>query len=148
MPACSRGVPLTLLPYESAREVQITGTDLERLAAIGGTAGWIGSRARGWLNYWEHDIGRTGFYPFDLMAAGYVVRPDLFACAPVSAWGGADAGVFGWFGRRGLFVRPREHPVSKPEAVAPAQFCPDPVENAGPWFLTRLTIAPETLRGR
>jgi hypothetical protein len=91
------------------------------------------------LSYWEHDIGRGGFYPFDLVAAGYVVRHDLLACASVSAWVGADAGVLGWFGRRGLFVRPREHPGSNGEAAAPAQYCPEARENAGPWLLARLT---------
>ncbi len=124
-------LPLTLIPYEAAREIAVTGRDLDRLTTIGGAARWVAARARGWLTYWERDIGQDGFYPFDLVAAGYVVRPDLVGCASVLAWVGRDAGVLGWLGQRGLFVRPREQRISKGATVTPAQYCRRMVRNAG-----------------
>lgn len=132
-------LPLTLVPYEAAREVNLTGRDLDRMATAGGVAGWVAARALGWLNYWKREIGRDGFYPFDLVAAGYVVRPDLVGCAPVLAWVGKDAGLLGWFGRRGLFVRPREQRMSKAAPVTTAKYCPELLQGAGSWLVTRLS---------
>jgi inosine-uridine nucleoside N-ribohydrolase len=70
-------LPTTLVPYDAARGVELTAADLERLR---GTIPWVAERARGWLEYWRADIGREGFYPFDLLAAAYVVEPSAFHC--------------------------------------------------------------------
>lgn len=43
-------------------------------------------RAGPWLDSWEEDIGLPGFYPFDALAALYVLHPQQFSCAKVSAW--------------------------------------------------------------
>jgi inosine-uridine nucleoside N-ribohydrolase len=142
------GLPLTLLPYEAAREIALTGGNLDRMAAAGGASRWVADRARGWLNYWEHDIGRDGFYPFDLVAAGYVARPDLAGCATVLAWVGKDAGVFGWLGQRGLFVKSRAELPALREAAAPAEYCPDLAQHAGHWLVTRLTESRQSISGR
>ncbi len=84
------GLSTTLVPYEAGREVEITGADIDRLRALGGAPAWVADRARGWLDYWRQDIGREGFYPFDLLAAGYVVATGPFRCAGVLAWVGED----------------------------------------------------------
>ncbi|MBA3892897.1 MAG: hypothetical protein H0X69_04280 [Gemmatimonadales bacterium] len=132
-------LPLTLLPYEAAREIALTSRDLDRMAAAGGAAGWVAARSRRWLGYWEGDIGRDGFYPFDLVAAGYVARPEVARCAKVLAWVGPDAGVLGWLGRRGLFVRSWAEGPATGETAVPAQYCLDLTEPAGDWFVARLT---------
>src|SRR3546814_931153 len=74
-------LPTTLVPYDAARNLSLTGADLARMEADGGAAAWVASRARGWLDFWKKDIGRDGFYPFDLLAGVYTVEPRLFDCA-------------------------------------------------------------------
>jgi purine nucleosidase len=80
-------VPISLVPYDAARVIELTAQDLDRLEA---SLPWIVERARGWLGYWRTAIGRAGFFPFDLLAAVYVVEPPLLRCTPVRAWIGAD----------------------------------------------------------
>jgi purine nucleosidase len=83
-------IPTSFIPYDAARRIEITASDLDRLAVSGGATSWVAKRARGWQSYWLEEIGREGFYPFDLLAAAYVVEPRQFRCAPVQAWVGAD----------------------------------------------------------
>lgn len=45
----------------------------------------LARRSRAWLDYWRQDIGRQGFFPFDLLAAAYVARPELLRCVPARA---------------------------------------------------------------
>ena len=49
-------------------------------------AAWLAERAGPWLDYWEGDIGLPGFYPFDALAALYVLHPQQFNCAKALAW--------------------------------------------------------------
>lgn len=98
-------LPLTLVPYDAARGVEITAADLDRLDV------WIPSiveRARGWLEYWRTAIGRQGFYPFDLLAAAYVVEPSWLRCTRVHAWVGDDDTLFVPWTAQALLVDPRE----------------------------------------
>lgn len=74
-------LPVTLLPYELARQVEITSQDIEALAASTGVVSWVADRSRTWLAFWQKDVGRDGFYPFDLLAAEYLATPDRFECA-------------------------------------------------------------------
>lgn len=102
-------VPLTLIPYDAATRVEITREDLRRLALQDDAGAWIASRSQGWLEYWRRDIGRTGFYPFDLMAAAYVIGPSTFRCADVDASVGSDPALFiPLFRPEALLVEPRE----------------------------------------
>ncbi len=83
-------VPTTLIPYDVARHVSVTGADLAALEAYGGSAAWIATRARPWLDFWEKQIGRPGFFPFDLLAGAYVLDHRQFDCAPAQAWVSKD----------------------------------------------------------
>ncbi|WP_461494304.1 nucleoside hydrolase [Pyruvatibacter sp.] len=74
-------VAVTLLPYELARQVEITSQDLAALAASTGAVSWVAERSTAWLAFWQRDVGRDGFYPFDLLAAEYLATPDRFDCA-------------------------------------------------------------------
>jgi purine nucleosidase len=139
-------LPLTLVPYEAAREITLTEADLNHVGAASDAGRWVAQRARGWLSYWERDIGRAGFYPFDLVAAGYVVRPEMAGCAPALAWIGRDSGILGWLGRRGLFVRPPEGPPATGE-TAPARYCPDLAEHGSDWLVARLTAERRPVSG-
>ncbi len=79
-------LPITLVPYDAARAVRITSEDLDRLELVGPAFAWAARRSRAWLEYWRDEIGQPGFYPFDWVAAAYVVRPDQFHCAVAMAW--------------------------------------------------------------
>jgi hypothetical protein len=90
------GLPTTLVPYEVARQVMLGDADLGRMDAAGNPAAWVARRARGWLDFWKEDIGREGFYPFDLLAGAYVVEPRLFDCAQAHAWVSQDSRLQNW----------------------------------------------------
>lgn len=80
------GVRLDLVPYAVARQQLFTRRDLEILAATGSTGQWVSQRSMTWLRFWEEVVGLDGFYPFDLMAARYVLEPGRFRCAQVDTW--------------------------------------------------------------
>jgi purine nucleosidase len=77
---------ISLTPYAAARDVMVTGRDLARMKGGPSAAGWLAERAGAWLDHWERDIGLPGFYPFDALAALYVLQPQQFRCAKVLAW--------------------------------------------------------------
>ena len=91
------GIPVILIPYTAARQVSVTGGDLDRIARTGPAGQWVAERSRAWLEFWRSNAGLDGFYPFDLMAAAYVRDPTHFGCARVTAWLGDDA-LLPWFG--------------------------------------------------
>ena len=91
------GIPVVLVPYTAARQVSLTGSDLDRIALTGPAGRWVAERSRAWLEFWRSEAGLDGFYPFDLMAAAYVRDPLNFGCARVTAWVGDDA-LLPWFG--------------------------------------------------
>lgn len=70
------------LPYEAARQTSLGGEDLDRLARTGAAGAWVAARAQDWLAYWQRDIGRPGFMPFDVLAAAALRAPSSFTCAP------------------------------------------------------------------
>ncbi|MCC5809762.1 MAG: nucleoside hydrolase [Ectothiorhodospiraceae bacterium] len=101
------GIPLVLVPYEVARELEIDDRTLDQIAASGADGQWVAERARPWLEYWQTDIGREGFYPFDLLAALFVTDPTRFACAPVAVDLRRDGTVFFPFSRmQSLLIEP------------------------------------------
>jgi inosine-uridine nucleoside N-ribohydrolase len=83
----SRRVPVSFVPYDAARAMELTAADLDRLERV---LPWIVPRTRAWLDYWQKDIGRQGFSPFDLLAAAYALEPAWFRCVAVRAWVGED----------------------------------------------------------
>lgn len=98
-------IPVSFIPYDAARSVEITQADLQALAKAGSEYAWGAENSRAWLDYWNEDMGRTGFYPFDWVAAAYVIAPDLFACANAKAWIGRKR-FLGVFPSHNLLVDP------------------------------------------
>ncbi len=96
-------LPLTLVPYDAARGIELNADDLDRLQPA---LPWVVGEARGWLDYWRTDIGRAGFYPFDLLAAAYVVEPSGFRCTRVRARVGRDRTLFIPWLAEALLVEP------------------------------------------
>lgn len=116
--------PMTLIPYDAARHVEMTAVDLDRLAARGGAHAWVAERSRAWLQFWNEDIGRKGFYPFDLMAAEYVLAPSRFKCAQVTVAVAKDKLFLAPWRDYGLLVT--QHPVELDTAkiARTALYCP------------------------
>jgi hypothetical protein len=129
-------LPLTLVPYDAARRIEIGARDLDRLAAAGGALAWIAGRARAWLAYWGEDIGRQGFCPFDLLAAAYVVEPRQFGCAVVQAWVGEDTSMF--WRPSALLVGQGEVRPERPRARGAALYCSKVGAGLKPWLVARL----------
>lgn len=116
----------TLIPYDAARGIEITADDLDRLSTSDGPISWIAERARPWLDYWHEDIGRLGFYPFDLLAAAYAIEPHEFGCAPVRVWVGEDRTLFIPLWRpAALLVGPADMrlELEKADAAGSALYC-------------------------
>jgi purine nucleosidase len=119
------GVPVTLVPYDVAREITITAADLAGLERSGEDGAWVAARSRGWLDFWRADVGLDGFYPFDAVAVFYLTDPWLFACGPVEATVRTDESL-GWVGRMlgratGLLVGP---PGTDPLGGSRTLYCP------------------------
>lgn len=133
------GLPLTLVPYDAARRIEISAADLDRLAAAGGAAAWIAERSRAWLAYWRTDIGRHGFSPFDALAAAYVIDPRQFGCAEVHAWIGEDPKPFILFRRpSALLVGQGDVRPVNPRARGSARYCAEASAGIKPWLVERL----------
>lgn len=134
-------IPLVLVPYDAARHVELTAADLARLRSRGGAQAWVAERASGWLDHWYHDIGRSGFYPFDLLAASFALRPDLHRCASVSVRVGTDSTVWPPFRtQHALLAAP--HPKSTSSttlAEGPAVYCPGVADGLHAWLAARLS---------
>ena len=137
------GIPMTLVPYEAARDIAVDSVILDGMEARDGAPAWVAQRAEQWLHYWREDIGREGFYPFDLVAAAYVVHPRLLHCADVTVSVDDDAGIYGWLGVRGLFVDSYHESEARPLGAGTHLYCPDVSEHLGAWLANRLTNAPE-----
>jgi inosine-uridine nucleoside N-ribohydrolase len=122
------GVPITLVPYEAARGMMLTAADLDRIEASGPAGAWLAQRSRGWLRYWREEIGRPGFYPFDLVAAALAVHPAAIHCAKASASISSAEPPFGWLGARALFVA---RPGARDAGVA---YCPEVTPALRQWL--------------
>lgn len=132
---------LTLLPYDVARHVSLTAADLDRMRTAGPALQWVVGRSEDWLEYWRRDIGRDGFYPFDLMAAAYALAPQQFQCAVARAWIAPDQTLwYSWFYRpEALLVgRPADVP-QKAAAQAELSYCPFASPGLHAWLLALLS---------
>ena len=138
-------MPITLVPYEAARQVSLTAADLARLERAAPPVRWIARRSRAWLAYWRRDIGRNGFYPFDLIAAAYVLRPHLLRCSREPARIGLDRKRFRFMGGiRGLLVGAvtRRWWNTSDGPTRTVSYCADTRPRLHRWMMTRLAAKP------
>jgi inosine-uridine nucleoside N-ribohydrolase len=136
-------VPITMVPYEAAREVLLTRADVDSLARSGGASAWAAVRARAWLAYWREQIGLDGFYPFDLLAAAFVLHPSFFDCAAVRAWISPSA-LPAWLGfGDALYVGLRSEQPADARAARGVTYCPRVRAGLRDWMLRQLRPARE-----
>lgn len=100
----SYDVPIWLTPYELARQYTLTQEDLTSLAQQDDLAAELSQRSVRWLSYWRTDIGRDGFYPFDLMAVAAVLSPTYLDCPPMRARMKRDTKIGGLTGPLSLII--------------------------------------------
>jgi inosine-uridine nucleoside N-ribohydrolase len=130
------GVPVTMVPYDAARRLVLNASDLGSLAAAGGAAAWVASRSRQWLEYWRQDVGLDGFYPFDLVAAAFLLRPDMFRCADVRWWIHPLPRPLTWLGvGNPLFVGLQEEQSEDAHSAGAATYCPELHDGLHGWLL-------------
>ena len=98
------GVAIQLVTYEAARGVELTEERLDVLASRNAAGDWLSQRARPWLAWWQSDIGREGFYPFDLAAAAAILTPDALACQSVEARVARDSKISPFAGPMSLLI--------------------------------------------
>lgn len=114
-------LPVTLIPYDAAKGTLVTGPDLDFLASRSPSQAWVALTSRGWLAFWNADIGLPGFYPFDWVAAAYLTHPQMFDCAKVTARIGREW-TFWLVPRTSLLVQDGI-PTAQDGAVS-VQYCP------------------------
>lgn len=132
-------VAMSLIPYTAGREVTISGEDLSRLEAAGGAAHWVAERAHEWHAFWKEEVGRDGFYPFDLLDGAYVVERRLFDCAPVRAWIGPDPRSWAILRRSPALLVGLEDEMSKDvQASGTVVYCPQTNAGLHEFLISRL----------
>ena len=96
-------LPLTLIPYDAGRGAVIGAADLAAFAIQGPAQAWLAAQAQGWLAFWQDEVGLDGFYPFDWVAAVWLVAPEMFDCAKVKGEVRLEFAFWVW-PRRGMVV--------------------------------------------
>jgi inosine-uridine nucleoside N-ribohydrolase len=74
------GVHLVLAPWEVSSKVWIRQADLDGLVASSPALSWLVEPASDWLAVWKQAFAVDGFNPFDTLAVGYALAPDLLHC--------------------------------------------------------------------
>lgn len=96
-------IALVLIPFAAAKSLPIRGDDLVELAASTRAAALAIAPAKNWLEFWRLWFVHDGFLPFDLVAAGYLIWPELYDCQDALAR--IDTRKFGrWYRRDDLIM--------------------------------------------
>jgi len=135
----SMGLPMTLVPYDVAREVSLTGADLSKLEREGGADGWVAEKAEEWLGFWKNDIGKNGFYPFDVLAIAYFQNSKLFNCASTQAVIKRDLSLWGrFYGPESLLTGTKPASSTPLEAESEVIYCPKARSNLHRWIMSEI----------
>jgi purine nucleosidase len=137
----SMALPTTFIPYEGARSVVLDEVDLSRLHAHGGGAAWVAARSWDWLEFWKERIGRSGFFPFDLLAGAYVLEPRLFDCAKAMAWVSKDQKFRRWrwfYNPDALLVGLDQEMTPDRHVSGAVLYCPQVNAGLHEWMMFRL----------
>ncbi len=79
------GIPIVLAGYEVSSDVWITRADMQTLAGENACGSWIAETSEAWLTRWEKQYKLKGFNPFDTLAVGCAIDPNLTDSISVTA---------------------------------------------------------------
>jgi pyrimidine-specific ribonucleoside hydrolase len=79
------GVPVVLAPWEVSSKIWLMHADLEQLVTSNPSLEWLTQPASDMMIFWKLAFGVYGINPFDTLAIGYALTPDLFNCEAVPA---------------------------------------------------------------
>lgn len=77
--------PVTLAGFEVATHVLLTPAHLDRLRGGPRASRWLAERSDGWMAWWAEHLACEGFHPFDTLAVGVLVAPQLIECEDLQA---------------------------------------------------------------
>jgi purine nucleosidase len=135
------GVPVTLIPYEASRQITILQGDLDAFAGVGPVEADLAKAGRAWTGTWKMAFGVDGFYPFDAVAALYVIEPGTLNCEEAEARVEADRAISGSrSGPQRLLIGPLEWAGEAPRRVT---WCNSVRPHAKAQLLLALGVAAE-----
>lgn len=91
------GLPMSLASWEVSSAMWVTPEDLDHLEAVGDKcARWLAGAARGWQANWQKQFAAPGFTPFDTLAVGWLLWPELFTAQtmPSRIWHDGKRSLF------------------------------------------------------
>ena len=71
-------IPITFVPYRCSHQIWMTDKEAEEVGKGGKSGQFLQPYMERWAHQWQHQWGATGFNPFDALAAGYLLAPDMF----------------------------------------------------------------------
>jgi inosine-uridine nucleoside N-ribohydrolase len=74
---------ITLVPFEVAKKISIKRDDLVMLEKGNEESQWLSKISMPWLEFWKTSLKSEGFHPFDSLAVGYLIWPELFTCEKI-----------------------------------------------------------------
>ncbi|MEM1087232.1 MAG: nucleoside hydrolase [Pseudomonadota bacterium] len=73
------GMPMTLAGWEVSSQMWLSAEDLTVLRQNGSAAvAWLAEASQDWLDRWVETFKAPGFTPFDTLAVGWLLCPELF----------------------------------------------------------------------
>lgn len=71
-------VPITFVPFKCSHEIWLTKEDAKEVGRGAATGQFLEPYMERWAGQWQREWGAPGFNPFDALASGYLLVPDMF----------------------------------------------------------------------
>jgi inosine-uridine nucleoside N-ribohydrolase/catechol 2,3-dioxygenase-like lactoylglutathione lyase family enzyme len=71
-------VPITFVPFHCSKQVHLTVEDSKEVGTGAETGKYLEPYMERWAKQWVREWGAPGFIPFDALASGYLLVPDMF----------------------------------------------------------------------
>lgn len=72
-------VPITFIPFCCSHKIWLTEEDAKEVGTGADTGQFLQPYMTRWTHQWQRQWGAPGFNPFDALAAGYLLVPDMFS---------------------------------------------------------------------
>ncbi len=71
-------VPITFVPFKCSHDIWLTEEDAKEVGKGSETGHYLEPYMERWAREWVREWGAPGFNPFDALASGYILVPDMF----------------------------------------------------------------------